>query len=339
MRGHNGRKNCWGIVFRSLVTVLIIAYLALKVHWAELITQLGKADFLWLMTACFLFGIVYLLAALRWWFLMQVQGIHLKFRVVTALTFIGQFFNSFLLGAVGGDVVKAVYLQKYAPNQKTHATVSIIMDRVIGLLILIFASLIVIPWHFQYLIRSYQVHSIIFGLMIICGLCVAIGLVFITPFCRVPPRIRVMWHKIPHRHIIELVVSGFRHHGIALNLTLASITAGVVMTGVLVAAGYCIGIGIGLKVTYMQMLVIMTVVICVISLPISIGGHGVREGIFAIMFGVFGVISIDRQEGGQEHAILFSLLFFAIPLIWSLVGGIVYLVFRHEYELAVTQDR
>jgi hypothetical protein len=149
-----------------------------------------------------------------------------------------------------------------------------------------------------------------------------------------------MWHKIPHRHIVELVISGFRQHGVALHLTLASLIAGIVMTAMLIAAGYCIGIGIGLAVTYMQMLVIMTVVICVISLPISIGGHGVREGIFVIMFTAFGVIGANRQTGGgQEIAILFSLLFFAIPLIWSLVGGIVYLIFRHDYELPVLQDQ
>jgi uncharacterized protein (TIRG00374 family) len=320
--------------------VLIIAYLALKVHWPELVVQLVRADFLWLMLACLLFGVVYLLAALRWWFLMQVQGIHLPFRVVTALTFIGQFFNSFLLGAVGGDIIKAVYIHKYAPNQKTHATLSIIMDRVLGLLILICASLLVIPWQFQYLMRDGQASSIIFGLMVIFGLCGVIGLaVVITPFHHAPPYVRALWHKIPHRHIIELVISGFRQHGVALSLTLASLIAGITMTAVLIAAGYCIGIGIGLTVTYLQMLVIMTVVICVISLPISIGGHGVREGIFVIMFAAFGVISVDRQlGGGQETAILFSLLFFATPLIWSLVGGIFYLSFRHDYDIAVLQD-
>jgi uncharacterized protein (TIRG00374 family) len=334
--GQKVRKVYWGFAFRCIVTALIIAYLTLKVHWSELIVQLGKANIFWLMVACFLFGVVYLLAALRWWFLMQVQGIHLPFKVVTALTLIGQFFNSFLLGAVGGDIIKAVYIQKYAPNQKTHATLSIIMDRVLGLLILICASLLVIPWQFQYLLLNDQAISVVFGLLVIFGLCGAIGLVIVvTPFHLVPPRVRAMWHKIPHRHIFELVIAGFRQHGVALNLTLASLAAGIVMTAVLVAAGYCIGVGIGLTVTYLQMLVIMTVVICVISLPISIGGHGVREGVFVIMFAVFGLISVDQQFGaGQETAILFSLLFFAIPLVWSLVGGIVYLSFRHNYDLA-----
>lgn len=338
---HKVRKNRWNFIFRLTVTVLIIAFLAQKVNWPEFVAQLLRADFIWLFLACFLFGIVYLLAALRWWYLIKIQGIHLPLRIVVALTFIGQFFNSFLLGAIGGDIIKAVYLQKYAPNQKTHGTLSIIMDRVLGLLILICASLVVIPWQFRYLMSNEQANSVIFGLSVILGLCAAIGLVMlVTPFHRVPPSIRAMWHKIPHRHIIELVISGFRQHGVALTMTLASLAVGMVMTAVMVAAGYYIGIGIGLTVTYTQMLVIMTVVICVISLPISIGGHGVREGIFVIMFTAFGVTSVNSQLGGvQETAILFSLLFFAIPLIWSLVGGIVYLIFRHDYDIVGLQGR
>ena len=47
------------------------------------------------------------------------------------------------------------------------------------------------------------------------------------------------------------------------------------------------------------------------------------------MFAAFGATALDR--GGSEDAIVFSVLFFAVPLVWSLVGGILYLTFRHEY--------
>lgn len=110
--GKKIRKCRWGIVFRGIITVLIIVYLALKVHWPELVAQLVRTDFFWLMFACFLFGVVYLLAALRWWFLMQVQGFHLPYKVVKALTFIGLFLNSFLLGAVGG-IVYLIFHHEY----------------------------------------------------------------------------------------------------------------------------------------------------------------------------------------------------------------------------------
>ena len=327
------RPRRWGIAFRGAVTVSILLYLAYKIDWPLLGSQMARADYVWLVLACLLFGLTYLLAAVRWWFLMRVQQIHLPLRVAAALTLIGQFFNSFMLGAIGGDVVKAVYLHKYAPRQKTHAALSIIMDRVLGLFVLLCASLVSMPWQFQSSVQSHQANDAIFGLAVVLGIIAAGAFAMATvPFHRAPKSFHAVWRRLPHRHVLELVVSGFRQHGAALHLTLASVAAGAALTFILVLAGYCIAKGIGLNATYLQLLVIMTVAICVISLPISIGGHGVREGIFVLMFAAFGIISVDRQSGtGQEPAILFSLLFFAIPMVWSLVGAVVYLTFRHEY--------
>jgi len=327
------RKNHWGTVFRGVITLLVITYLVFKVNWHDLVTQLVKADFVWLLLACLLFGVIYILAGIRWWFLMQVQSIVLPMRVAVALTFIGQFFNSFLLGAVGGDILKFFYMQKYAPHQKIHATLSIVMDRVLGLFILLCGSLLVMPWQVEWLAHNEKVNFVVLGFFVLFSLFgFVVVIIAMTPFHRAPPALRNIWNKIPHRQIIEHVISGFRQHGIELNLTLASLAVGTALTLALVGAGCFIAIGIGLDITYMQMLIILTVVICVISLPISIGGHGVREGIFVLMFAAFGVINIDPQTGsGQEPAVLFSLLFFAIPLIWSLVGGVVYLTFRHDY--------
>jgi uncharacterized protein (TIRG00374 family) len=294
---------------------------------------MGRADYIWLVLACVLFGFTYLLAALRWWFLMRVQKIFVSLRVAAALTLIGQFYNSFMLGAIGGDIVKVVYLQKYAPRQKTHAALSIIMDRVLGLFVLLCASLLSVPWQLRSLMQKDQASEAIIGLMIVFAVIVVGALAMATlPFQRAPESLRALWRRLPRRHVLELVVSGFRQHGVALHLTLAGVAAGALMTLVLVLAGLCIARGIGLDVSYLQLLVIMTVAICVISLPISIGGHGIREGIFVLMFAAFGIISVDRQSGaGQEPAILFSLLFFVIPVVWSLVGAVVYLTYRHEY--------
>jgi len=327
-------KNRWGTLFRWSVTLSIAVYLAFKVDWLEIAKQLGNAKFVWLMVACALFGVVYVLAAIRWWFLLHIQGIYLPLRATVALTFIGQFFNSFLLGAVGGDILKIFYIQKYAPHQKTHAVLSIMMDRALGLMILLGGCLISVPSQSEWLMRGGESDIIIFNLLVLVGLCgvIAIAVAF-TPFHRAPSGLRDIWKRIPHRHIVELTVSGFRQHGNSLQLTSASLAVGTILTLILVTAGSCIAFGIGLNVTYVQMWIILAIVICAISLPISIGGHGVREAIFVLMFASFGLITVDpRSWVGQEPAILFSLLFFAIQLFWSLVGGVVYLTFRHDYS-------
>jgi hypothetical protein len=84
----------------------------------------------------------------------------------------------------------------------------------------------------------------------------------------------------------------------------------------------------------------MTVAICIVSLPISIGGHGVREGIFVLMFAAFGIISVDRQSGaGQSPQYCFRCCSSSSPWSRSLVGAVVYLTYRHEYGPVLSDTR
>jgi hypothetical protein len=200
---------------------------------------------------------------------------------------------------------------------------------------LLFGSLIALPWQMRLMMTNENAHTAFIALLVMAaGLVAAAALMAIAPFHRASPGLRRLWKRVPHHHVVELVVSGFRQHGVALKWTLASVVTGIAVTLALNLAGYCIARGIGLDVTYARLLIITTVVVCVTSLPISIGGHGVREAIFVLMFAAFGVAAVDRSIGsGQELAILFSVLFFTVPLVWSIVGAIVYLTFRHEGRL------
>jgi glycosyltransferase 2 family protein len=320
----------WRIIIRVVITVSILIYLGFKLDWAGLEILLMQSDPVWLLIACFLLGISFLLASIRWWLLLKVQEFSVPFKAVTALTFIGQFFNVLLLGTTGGDLIKLLYVLKYTPYRKTPATVSIIMDRAIGLFILVCCALAALPWQFRFLMQREETRDMVYVLLILFGFILGVTLsLALIPFQRLPFSFRQLWRKIPRRDIIESLIAGFRQHGRSRRLTFEAMACGLAICLTVFTVGYCIALAIHLDVTYMQILTILAIVTCVISLPISIGGHGVREGMFVIMFSVFGIITIDKQTGvGQEPAVLFSILFFALFLVWSLVGGLVYLTFN-----------
>jgi len=326
-------KWSWGLIIRLSLTISILIYLGYRLNWTELGKQFGQVDLAWLTAACLLVGITFIFGSIRWWLLLKVQDIYLPLKTVTALTLIGQFFNSFFLGATGGDVIKTLYLLKYAPFKKTQAALSVIMDRVMGLFILLSIALIALPWNFHLLARRAEIKPIAVALFITFGVLLggAISLAFI-PFKRLSIFPHRLWQMIPRRDIIESLVAGFRQHGYSLRLTLEAIAYSFACWLFVFVAGYCIARATHINMTFMQIPIIFSIVICVISLPISIGGHGIREGAFIIMFAAFGVITIDKQTGGgQEQAILFSILFFAIYSVWSLLGGLVYLTFQHNF--------
>ncbi len=77
-----------------------------------------------------------MLTLVRWYIL--VRAVELPFRVLDAfrLGFIGLFFNNFMPGSVGGDVIKAAVLAR-EQDRRTVAVATVIMDRAIALWALI----------------------------------------------------------------------------------------------------------------------------------------------------------------------------------------------------------
>ncbi|HTU90611.1 MAG TPA: lysylphosphatidylglycerol synthase transmembrane domain-containing protein [Gemmataceae bacterium] len=73
-----------------------------------------------------------LLTFVRWYIL--VRAVELPFRAIDAfrLGFIGLFFNNFMPGSVGGDVIKAAALAR-EQDRRTVAVATVIMDRAIAL--------------------------------------------------------------------------------------------------------------------------------------------------------------------------------------------------------------
>jgi hypothetical protein len=73
-----------------------------------------------------------LITFLRWYLL--VRAVALPFRVLDALRlgFIGYFFNTFLPGSVGGDVLKAAFLAR-EQDRRTTSVATALMDRAIAL--------------------------------------------------------------------------------------------------------------------------------------------------------------------------------------------------------------
>lgn len=324
----------WKLLVRLLISAAILGYLGFTLDWDELWKQLKFSEPVWLILATLLIGFSFLLASLRWWWLLRVQKIFLPIRMVIALTFIGQFFNSFLLGTTGGDLVKIVYILRHTPQKKTPATLSILIDRVMGLFVLICFALIALTLQMQPLLTTSATQSMTFVLfsafaMILTG-AIVVGFI---PFHHAPPFIVRLWKNIPFISIVEGVVAAFRLHGASWGLTLAAVLCSGAIYFVVFVASYCLALAISIDVSFVQIVVILSIVVCVISLPISIGGHGVREGAFVIMFATFNLTGGNGStDHGQEMALAFSFLFFLTYLIWSVVGGLAYLSYRRPVE-------
>jgi uncharacterized protein (TIRG00374 family) len=73
-----------------------------------------------------------LLTLLRWHLLVRAQGLSFRVSDAIRLGLVGFFYNTFLPGSVGGDVIKAYAIAR-EQSRRTVAVATVIMDRVIAL--------------------------------------------------------------------------------------------------------------------------------------------------------------------------------------------------------------
>jgi len=82
---------------------------------------------IWILTSVFL-------CSFRWMTLLRGLDLQITFKRAAELNLIGAFFNTVMPGAVGGDIIKAAYVIRDQQSRKTPAMMTIVLDRVVGLM-------------------------------------------------------------------------------------------------------------------------------------------------------------------------------------------------------------
>ena len=97
----------------------------------------AKENYQLVILALLMLVVGVLITFYRWKLLLKGQNIILSTKDVVSLGFIGLFFTSVLPGAVGGDLVKSVYIAKKVKTNKISSVLTVLLDRIIGLVALV----------------------------------------------------------------------------------------------------------------------------------------------------------------------------------------------------------
>ncbi|MEP6662416.1 MAG: lysylphosphatidylglycerol synthase transmembrane domain-containing protein, partial [Verrucomicrobiota bacterium] len=151
-----------------------------------------------------LVGVTILLGVIRWRMVLAVQGLPLAFGRATGITFVAQFFNSFLLGSTGGDLIKAYYAARETHHKKTEAVVTVFVDRLMGLwAMLFFAALMMLP-NFNLLFYHEKLGAFAaIILALLTGCTVVLTLAFWGGLTRRFPGARNLLRKLPKGELLE----------------------------------------------------------------------------------------------------------------------------------------
>ena len=290
---------------------------------SDMLTALTRADPTWLFIGFVVCGTVECIAGLRWRLLLQVQGIHLPWRRVFSLLMIGVFFNFFVPGGTGGDMIKIFYLMKETPGRKADAFLSVVVDRMIGLFSLIALGGFFLSSRWDWLTGTPETAAYVWPVLVILTVS---SILIVGSFVLSGGE---LIHRLPARlpgraKLIEFALA-YHLYKRAWRPTLAaflmSVVAHFLYFAIFWSAAKAVQFGATRVPTFAELCAIMPIVNTITAMPISLGGLGVREGLFQVF--------LSNLAGVTEAvSVVISSTGYLITLGWGLIGGLLYVFHR-----------
>lgn len=261
------------------------------------------------------------LGAWRWHLLLRCQGFRLPLRKTLEVVLVGQFFSTFLPGAYGGDVVRAGYVYHGARQQAGRLLLSILIDRLSGLV-----GLVALAGTTQLVLPS-TIDARLTALMAVLTVAVVLATLLLPIIGRLAARLLKPFAAGLSDKIHQLsqqVGSAGRLYAARSDILVWSVIISALQFA-LVLVAFVVIAGAFSFVTASPSTIAFAGVLSLIanSVPLTPGGIGIGEAAFANA-----VLLIDPLASGPYATIFLALR--ALTLLLNLIGGVVFVFYRSE---------
>ena len=265
------------------------------VHTFSIMKGIGPLHF---FSAVFLYIFSQLISSFRWKLLLSEN---FTIRRLFSIYMIGAFFGSFMPGIIGGDAVRAYYLNKKA-KKMSLTLASIFMDRYIGYVSLMIIGISAAPFTLRFFGDSpYKWSMPVIFVAFLTGSFLFFNLQLGKKFRG---------------------VSEFYEYFIALKTRRDAVIKAALISFLVQFLNFFMVIilaaGMGQEISLLLLFVLLPIIITITTIPVSISGIGVREGAFVVLLGLIGV--------KPEIATSLSLAWFFSLFVGSLPGLVIYFI-------------
>lgn len=277
------------LVLRIVFALAGLGYIAYALQWSDqleaggrvrpgIVTMLREADVTLIIIGFTLFLPIYPIQTLRWWLLMRARGMQVPMWRAFRLTMVGCFFNYCMPGTTGGDVVKAYYAAKNS-SRRADAVMSVIFDRITGLLGLVLLAGIA----GLFMLHHPVARHVTFYIWLSAAIIVTLSAFYFSRHLRLGSGLDRLLRNIPPNSLpgkIDQAAVAYRDH--KLDVTAAifmSVPVHLLASTGMAMAGFAIGIEepLGLLLTVLPVLALAG------SVPLTYQGLGVMEGLGAVL--------------------------------------------------------
>jgi uncharacterized protein (TIRG00374 family) len=311
----------WTVDPSRVVTPYKSGLLAYPIKDQGLINVVKTADLPFLWAALLIFPASYLITTIRWRRLLAALAIPITMAKAFQINMVGAFYNTFMPGSTGGDLIKAYYASKYTPN-RTHAVLSVIVDRVLGLIALVLLGGTVAAikglsssnWSDPVARKCLQVAAGAAIILIITAVGIA---VYYVPVLRRATGLDFILNKLPMQKQVKSAVYVMDIYGKRSRLVLVSLALSFPVHAITVLSAMAAGQAFGLPINPAYYWVIVPVVTLAGSMPLSPQGAGVME---------FFAYELMRGQGATlADAVVLTMSLRFVAIFWNLLAGVVVL--------------
>ena len=313
-------------LFNFIRIFISLAFLSLLVYrnrgnFGTILDTLKNLDIRFLIIALVLYSTGISFIVFRWGILLKAHGYHIFKPFLWQAAFIGWFFNMLLPTSIGGDFYRVYDLYKNKKVSMNENISAVVMGRIIGTISGI--TLLIISYFFGML--GYLNRSALVIIFTALGLVLGFFMVLFFPrffrinvilrkfriFSKIRPKLREFHERlISYRYKLKYVV--------------VSYFFSLCIQAFFITSYFFINLSLGLGMKYRMMVFILPIASLASSVPITIGGMGIRENALVYAIESFGV---DRAD-----ATLFSFMVLSIIFFNALVGGLIYLLKNVFYK-------
>jgi uncharacterized protein (TIRG00374 family) len=328
-------KNIFLFLRITVVTagiIWVILWVSRGDRWSKLTSIFHQMNLGIFAVTLGIFVVGQVIVAFRWWLLLRTQSIFISLAAAVRLNFLGWFYNNFMPGSVGGDLLRAWYVTKHT-EKRFEAALSVFVDRVIGL----FSTLIIAGFFYTVFLRN-QADAVTFTgrsgslefLAEYKWIILSVIVVLVVFFCGLllhrqgRTLLQKAWLKIrihSLRAFEKLKNAVFVYAG-SPGTILAAFVLTVSLQILIITSFWFLGKNLGIIVSIKYYYVFFTLTWVLGALPVSVGGAVVVEGTLAYLF---------IRYAGVEKEAAFALVM-CQRIVWilaSLPGAVIHLIGAH----------
>jgi len=309
------------IALQAAVSLGLLVWLFSRPDFrGELSSVLQSADPRWLAGGFLLAGVVQILCLMRWRIFLKMAGVDIGLQESAGIYFAGLFCNLFLPGGAGGDVVK-IGLLAARRHDVARSALSVVMDRLAGSVSMILLGSTLMAWKLPWLTTSPVVAGLVHVMtlyLLTLGILIILSVVLSSG--KIVSRLPAWW---PGRTKLVELSGVYFQCAVQWPRTAGALGISVVMLASFFMTYYFSARACGTNPGLGRFLALMPTVDILAGLPISLGGVGVREGVFVLLLGSLASVP-------SATAVSISLAGYLMSALWGIPGAFLWFLQRRH---------